>query len=251
MQLVIVAAITVCAASRARAHVAPSVDDNNRYLKVTPASDRVRLAYTVFFGEVPGAQMRGTLDANRDGQISDAEGQAFGTKLALEVAAGIELTVDGTTRPISWATVAVGMGTPAVRAGSFSVDMIAWVCLPAASTHAILLRDRFRVPKPGETEVRVEDGLGITIQHARVGAADDPSRDYKFIGPGGPLMDDGLDLAFTVTDKAPRGDATCAAAPTGSPGTSLATVLAIVAAALALGVAVVIVARRSVRSRAV
>ena len=26
------------------AHVAPSVDDNNRYLKVTPLGDRVRIA---------------------------------------------------------------------------------------------------------------------------------------------------------------------------------------------------------------
>ena len=28
----------------AAAHVAPSVDDNNRYIKVTPAADRVRIA---------------------------------------------------------------------------------------------------------------------------------------------------------------------------------------------------------------
>jgi hypothetical protein len=39
--VMVVAAVTV---APALAHVAPSVDDNNRYLKVTPQSDRVRLA---------------------------------------------------------------------------------------------------------------------------------------------------------------------------------------------------------------
>src|SRR6185369_12131192 len=38
-------------AGRAAAHVAPSVGDNNRYLKLTPLGDRVRLAYTVFYGD--------------------------------------------------------------------------------------------------------------------------------------------------------------------------------------------------------
>lgn len=222
MQRVIVLAITCVLGTLGRtavAHVAPSVDDNNRYLKLTPASDRIRLAYTVFFGEVPGRQMRPSLDANRDGILSEDEGAVFGKKLSKEVADGIELTVDGATQPVRWSTVAVGLGTPDIRAGSFSVDMIAYVCLPSGARHTVLLRDRFRVPKPGETEVKVEDALGITIEHARVGPFDDPAHDYKLVGPGGPLMDDGLDVAFVVTDKAPRGDRACAS-PSSSSKTS-------------------------------
>lgn len=215
MRRVLVLAITLCAA-HAWAHVAPSVDDNNRYLKVTPAADRVRIAYTVFFGEVPGAQMRRTIDANHDGQISDAEAQAFAERIAGEVADGLELSVDGKPAKVSWSTIAAGMGTPRVTGGSFSIDLIAWACLPAPrGHHTVQLRDRFRIPRPGETEVKVEDGLGITIHHARVGRADDPTHDYRFVGPGGPLTDDGLDLAFTASDKAPlTDDATCARATT-------------------------------------
>lgn len=209
-------AITVVAASRApaRAHVAPSVDDNNRYVKLTPAADRVRVAYTVFFGEVPGAQTRPSIDANHDGAISEAEGQAFGVKLASEVGASLELTIDGALQPVTWTTVAVGMGSPQVAAGSFSVDMIAWACLPSVrGRHTVLLRDRFHVPHPGETEIKVEDSPGVTIEHARVGRVDDPTYDYRFAGPGGPLSDDGLDLAFLATDRAPlTGDGSCAAA---------------------------------------
>lgn len=256
MQRVMVLGITcllgfVVLSRTAVAHVAPSVDDNNRYLKLTPAADRIRVAYTVFFGENPGRQMRPGLDANKDGVLSDDEGTQFGTKLAREVADGIELTIDGVTRPpVHWETVAVGLGTPDVGAGSFSVDMIAYVCVSGAR-HSVLLRDRFRVPRPGETEVKVEDAPGITIEHARVGPFDNTEHDYKLVGPGGPLMDDGLDLAFVVTDKAPRGDQQCADAVAAAPETSSSVrwIVLGIGAALALVVIVLVVRRRAVRSR--
>src|SRR6476659_7409472 len=82
------------AAVQASAHVAPAVGDNNRYLKLTPLGDRVRLAYTVFYGEIPGAGMRGAIDANHDGAIDDRESQAFGARLAAEIARAVEVTVD-------------------------------------------------------------------------------------------------------------------------------------------------------------
>jgi hypothetical protein len=203
----------VAITSPVAAHVAPSVDDNNRYLKVTPFGDRVRIAYTVFFGEVPGAIERRSIDSNRDGQISDAEGHAFGQKIADEVRAALELEVDGHTAPPTWTTVDVGMGTAQVAAGSFSVDLVAYGCFATArGKHHIGIRDRFRLTHPGETEVNVEDGLGIAIDRARVGPADDPSHDYKFAGPGGPLSDDGLDLQITAGPKSTvTVDASCSA----------------------------------------
>ncbi len=242
----LVLAITLAVAATAAAHVAPSVDDNNRYIKVTPAADRVRLAYTVFFGEVPGAQTRPAIDANHDGQISESEGQAFGVKLAGEVGASLELTIDGATQPVAWTTVAVGMGSPQVAAGSFSIDMIAWACLPRArGAHTLLLRDRFRVPRPGETEIKVEDGPGITIQHTHIGTAADPSHDYRFAGPGGPLTDDGLDLAFTASDTAPlTSDGTCSGAERGKPGVSRPLVIVIVLALVGIIGGVVLVSKR-------
>jgi hypothetical protein len=257
MQRVIVLAITCLVGwlglvgRTAVAHVAPSLDDNNRYLKLTPAADRIRIAYTVFFGENPGRQMRPGLDTNKDRVLSEDEGAQFGAKLSREVADGIELTVDGTTQPVRWATVAVGLGTPDTSAGSFSVDMIAYVCLRSGPRHTVLLRDRFRVPKPGETEVKVEDALGITIHHARVGPFDDPGHDYKLVGPGGPLMDDGLDLAFTVTQKAPRGDRACVSPDASSAGAggSRWWIVLVIAGALAALVLGILVARRRTRAR--
>lgn len=214
MRLSLVPAVTlvaVLAAAPAGAHVAPSVDDNNRYLKLTPLGDRVRLAYTVFYGEVPGAGMRRTIDANHDGTIDDAESQAFGVRLAGEIAAALEITVDGARQPVAWSQVVVGMGTPQTVAGTFSIDLVAWLCLGSPrGPHAVQLRDRLVLARPGETEVKVEDSPGVTIERARIGAADDPSYDYKLVGPGGALADDGLDLRFTAgATSVVTADATC------------------------------------------
>lgn len=213
MRLLLVLAITV-AAARAAAHVAPSVGDNNRYVKVTPLGDRVRLAYTVIYGHAPGAVMRKAIDANHDGRIDDAESEAFGSRLAAQIAAALEVVLDGAPRPVAWSQVVVGMGTPDVVAGSFSVDLVAWLCLAAPrGTHAVLLHDRFALERPGETEVKVEDSPGVKIDHARIGVDDDLGLDYKIIGPGGPLADDGLDLQFTAGDKSVvASDAICGGA---------------------------------------
>ncbi len=207
-------AITLASAIAA-AHVAPAVDDNNRYLKLTPLGDRVRIAYTVFFGEVPGATERKAIDANGDGQISEAEGHAFGVALAGKVAAGLEVTLDDVVRPIRWSTVDVGMGTQSVAAGAFSVDLVAYACFAhPLGRHRIVVRDRFAIARPGETEARLEDSPDIEIVHARVGKLDELSHDYILAGPG--ALEDGFDVELVAGDRAvvlPDADCPAIAAP--------------------------------------
>lgn len=249
------AAVTLSASIRlvsvANAHVAPSVDDNNRYLKLTPLGDRVRIAYTVFFGEVPGATERRTIDTNRDGQISEAEGHTFGLRIAAEVASALELEVDAKVEPVTWAVVDVGLGTPEVGAGAFSVDLVAYACFAAPrGRHHVVVRDRFRIPRPGETEARVEDSPGVAIVNAHVGTANDPSHDFRFAGPGGPLADDGLDLTFDAgPDAAVTPDATCGARPRSS-GTSRVWWIAGAAIVLVLIGAISWLVRARARARA-
>jgi hypothetical protein len=235
VRLTAVIAVTLTAV--AGAHVAPSVDDNNRYLKLTPLGDRVRIAYTVFFGEVPGAIERRTIDTNRDGQISDAEGHTFGTRIAAEVAGGLEVELDGKIQALTWDSVDVGLGTPAVGAGSFSIDMVAFACLATArGHHHIVVRDRFRIPRPGETEAKVEDSPGVTIDKAHVGITDDPSHDFRFAGPGGPLSDEGLDLAFTAgPNAAVTPDATCGQRPAAGSSAVVYVIVAVGALVLVAG----------------
>jgi hypothetical protein len=235
----------------AAAHVAPSVGDNNRYLKLTPLGDRVRLAYTVFYGELPGAELRKAIDANRDGAIDDAESQAFANRTADDIAAALEVIVDGARQPVAWSQVVVGMGTPSAAAGTFSIDLIASICLaPPRGAHTVELRDRFALPRPGETEIRFEDSPGVAVERARVGDDPDPGVDYKIIGPA-PVLGQagpagGIAIAFTAGDRAVVGsDAACRAPRPGSPvGAIAGAAVALTAVALAAAGAIRLARRR-------
>jgi hypothetical protein len=188
-------AVTLAAAT-ATAHVGPSVDDNNRYIALTPLGDRVRLAYTVIFGEVPGATERAAIDANHDGAISEAEGHAFGVALAAKVAAALDLELDGAKYSPHWSAIDVTLGTPQVAAGTFAVDLVAYACFAKPrGRHHLLLRDRFAIA------ARVEDSPGVTVERARVGTLDDDNHDFRFAGADGPLADDGFDVVVVAGDR--------------------------------------------------
>jgi hypothetical protein len=225
------ASVAVVAVTVLSGHVAPSVDDNNRYLKITPLRDGVRLAYTVFFGEIPGASERRAIDENRDGRIDEAEANRFAQKLGAQVAEAVDISVDGMSQRVHWDLVSAGMGSDAVAAGSFSIDLVAFACGSSATAHQVLLRDQFRIPRPGETEIKVEDSPGVTIPRAHVGPADDPTHDFRFAGPGGPLSDDGLELDYAATDKTPSvPTGKCAAAAPAKPKNSRLGLIALAGA---------------------
>lgn len=244
-----IAGLVAPAAAVAVAHVAPSLGDNNRYLKLTPLGDRVRLAYTIFYGEVPGAELRKTIDANRDGAIDDAESRAFGDRIARELAAALDVTVDGARRPVTWSQVVVGMGTPATAAGTFSIDLVAALCVaPPRGKHAIEIRDRFQLARPGETEIRFEDSPGVTVDRARVGDDPDPGIDYKIIGPTPVLADPGpaggIALAFTAGDRAMVASDTACARPLEHRGPPVGVIAGAAAALGAVLAGAVTLARR-------
>lgn len=199
VRLAVAIAVAVVAPRSAHAHVSASVDDNNRYLKLEPSADRIRLAYTIFYGEVPGAATRPSIDTNRDGSLDAAEASAFATNLASQVTDGLAVTLDGEPVHVEWAEVAAGMGAPSVAAGSFSIDLVAYFCFArVGGRHTFVMRDAVKLTRPGETEVHVVDATGIEVDHARIGPAQDASNDLRFAGAVPGLAEGGLDLAFTA-----------------------------------------------------
>jgi hypothetical protein len=249
-----VVAVALLAARPAAAHVVATDNDNSRFVVLTALGDRVRIAYTVLFGDNPARVERTAMDADHDGVLSETEAHAFGTRLAEDVAAGLTLEVDGAPRPVSWAEVDVGMGTPAVAAGAFSVDLIAYACFARArGSHRLRLRDRFHLPHAGQLELKVEDSPGVTIERARVGTLEALDDDFTFVGLGGPPADDGLDVAITAgSDAVVTADGACEESPADTTTRSrdgTAFILGGVAAAALVGGAVAIALVRRRRAR--
>lgn len=251
LALGLVAAVGLAAAP-ATAHVAPAIGDNNRYMKLTLLGDRVRLAYTVFYGETPAAALRQAIDTNHDGSIDDAESQAFARQVAADVAGSLVITVDGAPRTVAWSQVVVGLATPRVAAGAFSIDLVAALCLaPARGDHAMVFRDHYPLARPGETQVKVEDSPGVAIKTSRIGGAVDEAHDYNLVGPSGALDTEGLELAFTVGDHAViTADGVCAAPPGPAAAPTPVIVGAAVAAVALAGLVVLALRRRRYRAPA-
>jgi hypothetical protein len=203
-------AAVAAATGSAVAHVAPSEDTNNRYVKLTAMADRVRIAYTILVGEQPGRTTRRGLDTDGDGTISDAEADAWGDDLAEAVRTKIQVQLDGSAVPFMWSEVSVGMDDRRVAGGAFSVDMIAWLCTPGGGPrHELTLVDRFALTPAGETEVRVADEPGIRVDVAKVGAAEMAGHVARFDAIAAPFSD-GVRLVWDAARARPLADGRCA-----------------------------------------
>jgi hypothetical protein len=187
----------------ARAHSPPSELTTDRYLKVTPMGDRVRLAYTVVYGQVQGAALRRQLDRDRDGRIADAEAEALGEQLDRQVATDLHLALDGQPLRWEWSRVDVGLGTDAVAAGALSVDLIAWLCTGGGAAHTLVVRDDVRLAAMGTTELTVEVGPGVTLASATLGGEPMADTVATWTGVGGPIAT-GFDLRYAVDARATR-----------------------------------------------
>ena len=200
--MVMTASVIAALLSDAAAHIQPSVDENNRYLKLGLLGDRVRLVYTVYIGERPGMQARPLMDHNRDGAISDDEASLYGTELGNTVAGNLTISVDGEPYPLAWRQIHVGMGTPSTRAGSFAVDLVAWLCLADPEQrrdHHIVINDTLALPSPGETEIYLEESPGVRIVSSGLGENSGEAKlKFQWRGQTDYLRKRGLHLNFTV-----------------------------------------------------
>jgi hypothetical protein len=196
-------------AGPARGHVAPSVEENNRYIKVTVFADRVRLAYILFMGEVPGRATRERLDADRDGVVSDREAHRFRDEWAARVAGALDIELGGAPAAPRWSIAEVGLGDRRTSSGAFSLDLVAWLCPDSGAPLRLDLRDRLRLPLPGESELLIEESPGTEITLATL--AGDPGTRFRWTGAGGPI-EKGLVLSWRADADAPRDPGACAAA---------------------------------------
>ncbi len=183
----------------ASAHVSSSETTNNRYYKLTPMSDRVRLAYTIFFGSEPSLVTRRQMDVDHDGVLSGQEVTAYGQRIADELFASVSFLQSGQEAEILWQDIDVGMDDFTVGGGAFSVDFIGTVCLEhqgLGSVHELLFRDRMRLPSSGESELSMAPAPGIRLTETTLDGR--PAGDIeKWQGGPGPAQT-GYGFRFVV-----------------------------------------------------
>ncbi len=222
--------------------MAASEDVNNRYLKLTPMADRVRLAYTILIGDQPGRIARQALDRDADRTISGGEADAWAAQVAGQIRGQLAVEIDGEPVDVAWSEVFAGFDDRAVDAGTFSLDLIAWLCTPAAGArHRVHLVDRSMLEPAGETEVRIADDVGVTLE------GDFAGRRELYLQGASPLAD-GLDVVYVAGDTRPIADGKCAASvPAPKAKTATGRWPWVLAAAVVL-VAVALLAVRKLRS---
>lgn len=235
----------VVAPGAADAHVAPSPTENNRYVKLTLLPDSVRFSFTIFYGERPGAAERQRMDHDADGALDEKERAAFGAVVRDDVAAHVQLVVDGhAVAPAELRVEDVGLGTPVTTGGSFSVDLLAHVPTPGPGPHSLTFTDSWITPSAGENEMYVEESPGVRVVASPLVAAPAAPAQMRWSFRGNP----------TATERALRVEwavETSASAPTSTPSATTAPthssrrVLWLVLAALfAGGVAIAALSRR-------
>lgn len=190
------------------AHVGSDEKTNNRYYKLSPMADRVRLAYTIFFGRQPGNLLRRDIDSDQDGKISDGERTTYREKLAQEVFKSVSVQLNGSNVDVRWSDVSVGMGGDSVFDGPFSVDLIGSVCLinPAPdSLHSFVFRESLRLPLPGETELHLDPAPGIEVTKSVLNNKPMTGDQKRWFGGAGPAAKDGYELEFLVKNNESAG----------------------------------------------
>lgn len=190
------------------AHTAPSPDVNNRYLKATLLPDEVRVSFTLFLGDRPGATERRRVDANGDGRLDEAEARAFGQRLLAELAPALRVSLDGKSQS-GWVVADVGLGNPTVAGGALSLDLSLPLRYadPSVTTHTLSLDDDTVVVAPGESETRIEESPGVRLVECRRadGAAPGLGLEGRFAFTGNPKVRGEREIRarFTVPPGAP------------------------------------------------
>ncbi len=202
----------VLTAKIATAHVAPAARENNRYLSITPMGDRIQVSYTIFYGQIPGLELRAKMDRDRSGQISDEEIASFAEPIARAVAEALSVSVDARAVKLSaWHRVGARLGEPTTSGGAFELVMVTFFCLSQdRDEHELSLHDRYRLDRPGEGELRLDTAPGIRVlKSGYSGALESLSTKLAWEGNDGPLANVGYALRFRANAKAFRSDTPC------------------------------------------
>jgi hypothetical protein len=192
-------------------HQQTAPNQNNRYVKFTCMEGRLRVAYTILYGDLPAENERKKMDSDGDGAISDAESRAFAGQLAQLVTHTMTLEIDGQRVQPRFDTTEVGLGSDhGVHPVPFSVDLVAsFTIMGPGGDHTILFDDRYEPPKLGETEIVLEEAPGTKVTASWAGKTPKEGlHGTKWLWPGprrSDLEDRALGFSYNETAKPTKG----------------------------------------------
>lgn len=195
------------------AHPSFSQNENNRYIKLTAMTDRVRLAYTILYGPLPAVLARRQADANGDQRIDAREGDAFAAGRAAAVTEQLRVEIDGAAVPVDFVDVIAGLDDGLVTTAPFAVDLVAYLPVAAGRqvAHKVTFDDRSELDRLGETELLIEEAADVRLVSSSRGSLQ-PTLETQFKFRGVRRPDEPSRQIFFVFEQgtghsaAPTGD---------------------------------------------
>ncbi len=134
----------------------------NRYAGIELTPDQVRVDYVVDMAEIPTVQVRPQMDADGDGEVTDAERAAWATRTAPGLLPGLHVEIDGRPVPLD-----VVSASARFRPGQGGLDILrleAAFAGPAPARGDLSFSDVNYADRVGWREVTAvgADGTGLT-----------------------------------------------------------------------------------------
>ena len=218
---VVVAGIAVLApAGEAGAHPLGNFTVNT-YAGLSVERERVAVDFVVDMAEIPAYQARRRVDADGDGQVSDAEGSAWATKSCGDASRDSQVIVDGERSPLSVNTASVVF--PPGAAGLTTLRLSCDLTAPAPAgegedEHAVVWRGSAYTDRVGWREVVAMGAFGTRLVSSDVAVTSSSARltEYPTDLLSSPLDQRSANLRVRADDSTVPG---APGAPAAQPGT--------------------------------
>jgi len=189
--------------------------------------DRVSVEFVVDMAEIPTYQARRGLDADGDGQISDAEGAAWASKNCAGAAGQAQVSLDGKPARLSVGSSSVTF--PPGTAGLPTLRLTCGLAAPAAigrGEHTVAWRSSVYTDRVGWREVTaVGSGTSLVASDVPTTSASAVLTRYPADLLSSPLDQRSAKLRVRADGAASSGPSTGAAALTGSPTKGVSSAL--------------------------
>lgn len=135
----------------------------NRYSRLEPDGDRLRIIYVLDMAEVPAFQEQRLVDGNSDGQVSESEQNEYAARKASELQQGVALRLDG--KPAALTLMNYELSFPPGQGGLslLRLRVVFEAAVPAGATLTAEYQDRNYSSRMGWKEVVVRASAGTAV----------------------------------------------------------------------------------------